>query len=207
MNPFQEADQKLDVNDFAAAVNLYRAAMKSHEPSAQVLGNLDIAEDADAVQFHSELARLYGRSLTVRMALARCLLASKRSSQALDCCTRALQELLVDPKSEILLRRLRLESALASRQYDIAASDFRFIWQAGEKLPASRAFRRRLLSFVASLNEPKAVEFIDGIRVVLTTPIGIALAEAKLKELVALGAAIDELDPPPDAAKESTGEP
>lgn len=199
MDPFQEADQKLDVSDFAGAAHLYRAAMKSHEPSAQVLGNLGIAEEADAVQFRSELVHLYGRSLTVRMALARCLLASKKSSQALDCCTRALQELLVDPKSEILLRRLRLESALASRQYDIAANDFRFIWQAGEKLPVSQAFRSRLLSFVSSLSEPKAVEFIDGIRVVLATPIGTALAEAKLKELAALGAAIGELDPPPDA--------
>jgi type II secretory pathway component PulM len=37
--------------------------------------------------------------------------------------------------------------------------------------------------------------------------VGIALAEAKLKELVALGAAIEDLDPPPDAAKEGTGEP
>lgn len=205
MNPFQEADRKLAVNDFTGAVNLYRAAMKSHEPSAQVLGNLGIAEEADAVQFRAELARLCERSLTVRMALARCLVASKKSSQALDCCTRALQELLVDPKSEILLRRLRLESALASRQYDIAG-DFVFIWQAGDKLPASQAFRSRLLSFVSSLSEPKAVEFIDGIRVVLATPICIALAEAKLKELVALGAAIDELDPPPDVAKEGTGE-
>jgi hypothetical protein len=207
MKPFHEADRKLDAHDFAGSVNLYRAAMKSHEPPAQALGNLGIAEEADVVQFRAELVRLYERSLPVRMALARCFIASKKGTQALDCCTRALQELPLDPKSEILLRRLRLEAALASGQYKIAASDFVFVWQAGEKLPAARTFRFHLLSLVSSLREPKAVEFMEGIRVVLVTPIGIALAEEKVKQLVALGAAIDELGPPPDAAREGIGEP
>lgn len=100
-----------------------------------------------------------------------------------------------------------MESALASGEYELAARDFVFVWQSGEDLPASRAFRTRLLSVVSSLREPKAVEFIDGIRGVLATPNRIALAEAKLNELAALGAAIDELGPAPAGAKEGTDEP
>jgi hypothetical protein len=194
MTLFDDGDRRLDLHDFAGAVDAYRSGMMAAEPSARVLGNLGIAEEAATIQFRRELVTLHDRSLAVRMALAHSLIASRKYVQAIECCTLAFEQTTVDARTEILLHSLRLDAALPGCVYDVAALDFLFVWEANETVPATHAFRGRLLSVVCSLKEPGAIEFLDGVSDRLQTGPVARLIEAKRAELRALGDALKELE-------------
>jgi len=160
-SPFAEAQRKLEQNSFHEAVALYRETAMGFEPSQRQLGNLAVAEDEDRLQFRRELCRRHPNSLGCKMSMLQTLESGGHSGLAVQVASEILSTNDLTQSQELLLRLLRLKSALATPRCALILEDFAHLWQAGEEHVAALRCRKGILTSMAACRDPLHVDAFE----------------------------------------------
>ncbi len=149
MNPellFAEAAKRLEQNRFREASALFRQAATVREPTRNQLANLSVAEDEDRVQARREICSRYRSSLTCKLSLVQALESAGHPGLAVQQASEALEANGLSQNEELLVRLVRLKSALATTSCHLMLEDFAYVWQAGEENAVVFRFRKEVLS-------------------------------------------------------------
>lgn len=158
---FAEAQSNLDQNRFREASDLYRQAATICEPTQTQLGNLSLAEAEDRVQSRRELCSRYPTSLNCKLSLIQALDSAGHSNLAVQ---RASEALLADDlaqNEQLLLRLVRLKSAVASATCKLVLEDFVHVWNAGEHNVAAFRCRKGVLTSLLGCSDTRCVDTFE----------------------------------------------
>ena len=187
-----KAETKLDKNDFAGAIEDYRAAAVQMPPKIDlVLGNLSVAETQERLAFAREMSRLYPDSIIVGFREAQLLLESGFTPQAIERFSNLIALSKEDSLQEKRARFGRLEAALRAGAYQVFVEDFLWLWKAAT-LPLQK---QHLLRFLSRADK---VDFLSMLKQLLEGerfPLEIRnFVQAKIDELKALNSAFQHLN-------------
>lgn len=187
-----EAETKLDKNDFAGAIEDYRAAAVQMPPKIDlVLGNLSVAETQERLAFAREMSRLYPDSIIVGFREAQLLLESGFTPQAIERFSNLIALSKEDSLQEKRARLGRLEAALRAGTYQVFVEDFLWLWKVAT-LPLQK---QHLLRFLSRADK---VDFLSMLKQLLEGerfPLEIRnFVQAKIDELEAFNSAFQHLN-------------
>lgn len=187
-----EAKTKLDKNDFAGAIEDYRAAAVQMPTKIDlVLGNLSVAETQERLAFAREMSRLYPDSIIVGFREAQLLLESGFTLQAIERFSNLIALSKEDLLQEKRARLGRLEAALRAGAYQVFVEDFLWLWKAAT-LPLQK---QHLLRFLSRADK---VDFLSMLKQLLEGerfPLEIRnFVQAKIDELEAFNSAFQHLN-------------
>ena len=153
-----EAHDKLEQNSFSEACALYRQAAMISEPNQKQLGNLAVAEEEERLQYRRELCRRYPGSFDCKLSLIQILNSAAHSSLAVQLASELLSASDLRENQHLLLRFVRLKSAIATTNVELVIEDFAELWKAGEDNGAAYRCRKGILMSLASCSDPAYVE-------------------------------------------------
>lgn len=187
-----EAKTKLDKNDFAGAIEDYRAAAVQMPTKIDlVLGNLSVAETQERLAFAREMSRLYPDSIIVGFREAQLLLESGFTLQAIERFSNLIALSKEDSLQEKRARLGRLEAALRAGTYQVFVEDFLWLWKVAT-LPLQK---QHLLRFLSRADK---VDFLSMLKQLLEGerfPLEIRnFVQAKIDELEAFNSAFQHLN-------------
>ena len=187
-----EAKTRFDKNDFAGAIEDYRAAAIQMPTKIDlVLGNLSVAETQERLAFAREMSRLYPDSIIVGFREAQLLLESGFTPQAIERFSNLIALSKEDLLQEKRARLGRLEAALRAGAYQVFVEDFLWLWKAAT-LPLQK---QHLLRFLSRADK---VDFLSMLKQLLEGerfPLEIRnFVQAKIDELEAFNSAFQHLN-------------
>ena len=165
----EEADRLLEENNFAAALDLYRAAIMMAPPTKYVLDNLRVAEEQEVLQFSLSLTEKYPDSLVAAKNYIDSLLrvGGHWNAHAVTQCTKLLKRMDLDATEERRLRRLRFHAATRTSYYAMRdpyqslVEDFSTVWQAGDTYPWAIRSRDGMLEDLLAMKESEAIPVLE----------------------------------------------
>lgn len=183
------ANQLLEENRFAEAVNCFRVFAKQSVPSGRQLSNLAVAEDQERLGFLRELSEAQPDNFDSCLVEVNELIRLGHPGIAFT----KIEELLVrftSEKERFLLHRSRLKAGRLSKRFDYWAMDFLFCWNADVR--AISRFRPQLLREIVSVDEASSIDSLRDIAVAVDIPDVVrTLAESKLEQLKVLASCVD----------------
>jgi hypothetical protein len=191
----ENADYKLEHEDFVGAVEDYRSAALLAEPSKYILSNLNIAEELEQLAFRQKLVKMYPTSIEVQLVEAGHLAKTHYGAGAINLYSEILGQ--IDKKSVLdllLIRRIKFAEMCHSwrfvkgHQHQIS-QELQILWLQAEIYKRAAQFRRNLLrTLITELNEPEHVDLFKNLSQDETYPETVkGFFKAKINELRALG--------------------
>jgi hypothetical protein len=164
----KQADHLLEENNFAAALELYRAATRAGPPTRYLLDNLRVAEEQEALEFSRTLRQKYPDSLVAGKNHVYNLLqlGGHWTAHAVILCTELLEQLDLDVTEERSIRRLRFHAATRTGFYAMRdpyrtlVEDFSKILQAGDTYHFAIRSRGAMLVDLARMEATEAIPLL-----------------------------------------------
>lgn len=154
----QEAEIKLEQNDFAGAIEDYRAAAIQMPSQLElVLDNLRVAETQERLAFARQMSNSFPDSWLVVHQEARLLIESRFMLQAIERFTHLITLSSDDLVQARRTRWGRLEASMSAGAYIVFVEDFLWLWQAAT-LPV---LKRGLLRFLAQVGKADFVPVLE----------------------------------------------
>ncbi|MES2792319.1 MAG: hypothetical protein V4719_22065 [Planctomycetota bacterium] len=187
----QQAETQLEINNFAAARELFIDAAKRFAPSQGLLANLSVAEDELRLQVRREIRACHPDSFESCISELQSLISVGRAERAMILAS----ELVSSSTSEsqlIVAHLMRFRASVRTRILETAIEDFTYLWAAGEIHEGARRFRYGLLKSLAAVDESTACNIMQQLSLIPDLPESVSLfLRAKTEELRCLQSARD----------------
>ena len=184
-----EADRRFAEDD-ASAGALYRAAILLTPPPEHVWENLTVAEDEERIQFRQMVRQKYPSNLSVRISQIIVLLhlGHQCNTQVVYYCTQLLNDIPLDRREELQVRRWRLLGATrwiySSPIYQWVHEDFITLWMANNESEGPNPSQYYLLQQIMRVNDPNTIPSLTTISEDIHMPVyAQKLLTAKIQEL------------------------
>ncbi len=196
-----EANRLLDENEFAAARDTFRAAAIQAAPTRPLLGNLNVAEQQERLQFSRILGEKHPNSLIAQLEQIALLMSmgDQWTAHAVVRCSELLQTIGLDTLETHHIQRLRFRAASQTvygsmpDPYRTLVEDFTEVWRAGEIYAWAVQPRTGMLQEIASMNEPEVIPVLGVLAQQEWLPLNTRkFLETKISELEALKEATQE---------------
>lgn len=158
---YNDANRRLDENNFSEAVSLFRKAALTSEPTAMQIVNLGIAEDEERLQFRKTICERYPQSIHCQLNLVLTLHNVGHSGLAVRLASEMISATKLTEMDLLQARIIRLRAALAAKVYEIVILDFSELWQAGLSNSVALRCRTGIVSDLASANAPEFCGVFD----------------------------------------------
>lgn len=147
----QQADRKLEENDFAGARDDYREALMASGPQ-EILINLGVAENHERLHFIKTLRQKYPDSVKVHQMEIHCLMDIGHSRNALILVSQLLKRDDLSPEERLYFHEMRLRLSFVTQRYDHVLEDFAFSWNMAQQLLPPRPYAQVALLTIISEN-------------------------------------------------------
>jgi hypothetical protein len=185
-----EADEKLDKNDFQGARDAYRAAALAEEPGIALLSNLGVADVEERLAFARALAARHPTSLDVALVKIDLVSAAHPAPAVVMECDTLLQGSDWAPPEASRIRLSRFRAALAGKYHRFLKEDFEALWRGAGAARKPVEANRTLVRWLAQVADTGAADAIRDLA--SSVPEGSTVHRflmAKSAELELLGAA------------------
>jgi|688.fasta_scaffold382382_1 hypothetical protein len=158
---FALANERLEKNDFAAAVREFRLASLVQLPIREDLFNLGVSEDEERLAFRRKLVQLYPDAFHCHVDLLMLLQSIGRPAMALKLATELLEIWSGSSSNMLTIRLIRLKIAIKSKNYDTFLRDFIDLWSSGKADTTACRIKKAILGAIAGSADPDFSTLLD----------------------------------------------
>jgi tetratricopeptide (TPR) repeat protein len=192
-NLIEKADYKLDIGDYAGALQDYRNLTTIIQPQDGILSNLSTAEKYEQLEFRRSLLTTFPNSIVLRRHLAGLLSHNGFRSESLQHYALLLELDTLPPVDEAKIRLDRFATAWQAKDDATLIEDFYRIWFLADEF--SLKLRQILLRIVSdNAKNVESIPILEKIASDEQLPAKVrTFFSAKVKEIQVLAEAMDVL--------------